>query len=137
MPAERGLLPLFSFGENITPDLVNYRGNYPYAGGEKGIDRKQTVGVKSLPCNAWGLFQMHGNVWEWCADWYGAYDTERIVNPFGSSKAEPRVCRGGSWIFYGGHVRSANRYWSAPDYRINYLGVRFAVKDGNYGKDGS
>ena len=58
----------FSFGDNITPEQVNYDGNNPYADGDKGQFRAKTVAVKALPANAWGLYQMHGNVWEWCFD---------------------------------------------------------------------
>ncbi|MFZ4699460.1 MAG: SUMF1/EgtB/PvdO family nonheme iron enzyme [Candidatus Methylumidiphilus sp.] len=64
----------FSFGDNITPEQVNYDGNYPYAGGKKGKYRKETVPVKSLPANPWGLYEMHGNVWEWVQDaWHDNY----------------------------------------------------------------
>ena len=55
----------FSFGENITPEQVNYHGEYPYANGKKGLYRAKTVPIKSLPANSWGLYEMHGNVWEW------------------------------------------------------------------------
>ena len=100
----------FWFGDNITTDQVNYYGEYPYAGGEKGEYRQQTVEVKALPCNSWGLYQMHGNVWEWCIDWYGEYPEGIVTDPIGPKTGGRRVLRGGGWFSYGRGVRSAQRY---------------------------
>jgi sulfatase modifying factor 1 len=116
----------FSFGNSITPDLVNYDGNYPYAGGKKGKYREETVAVKSLPGNQWGLYEMHGNVYEWCADWYGKYTNEPVTDPIGPPNSDSRVLRGGCWILNGGRVRSAYRFRDEPDYRDSDTGFRFA-----------
>ncbi len=107
----------FSFGETITTDQVNYNGNYTYAGGEKGEYRKETVEVKALPANSWGLYQMHGNVWEWCYDWYGDYPTGPVSNPTGLESGDARVLRGGSWIDDARYVRSACRFRLDPSDR--------------------
>ncbi|PWQ95442.1 SUMF1/EgtB/PvdO family nonheme iron enzyme [Leucothrix pacifica] len=119
----------FSFGKNITPDQVNYDGNRPYASAEKGELRKETVPVKSLPTNPWGLYEMHGNVWEWCQDiWQDGLRTSAVVDPASEAgQAEGgalRVLRGGAWNYDGGSVRSACRNHSAPDGRSDILGFR-------------
>jgi len=108
------------------PEQVNYHGEYPYAGGEKGKYRGETVEVKSLPCNNWGLYQMHGNVWEWCSDWYGDYPTGSVIDPVGPSSGTGRVLRGGGWIGDGGDARSAYRLPFDPAYRFNNPGFRLA-----------
>ncbi len=116
----------FSFGDNITTDQVNYNGNYPYNGGPKGEYRGETVEVGTLPCNAWGLYEMHGNVWEWCRDWYDEYQTGTGIDPKGPENGEDRVLRGGSWISVGGGVRSAFRDRVEPGVRLDRTGFRLA-----------
>ena len=116
----------FSFGRTITPEQVNYNGKYPYADAPKGLYREETVDVKSLSCNGWGLYDMHGNVWEWCADWYGEYPTDPIINPTGPERGESRVLRGGCWIYSARNTRSAYRGRYAPDYRDSSSGFRLA-----------
>jgi len=119
----------FSFGDNITPEQVNYYGNYPYANGKKGLYRQKTVPVKSLPANPWGLYEMHGNVWEWCQDaWQEKLPAEPVTDPEGSGGAGVlRVVRGGSWLNDGRSCRSAYRDWFVPDGRNVDLGFRLVL----------
>ena len=121
----------FSFGANITPEQVNYDGNVPYAHGPKGEDRQKTVPVASLPPNPWGLFEMHGNLLEWCADdWHDAYqdaptDGRAWIDVESTSlSGVERVVRGGSWLSYARSVRAACRLAYQPDVRYRYLGFR-------------
>jgi len=117
----------FSFGEDITPEQVNYDGDYPYRSGKKGRSRGETVEVASLPANPWGLYEMHGNVWEWCQDWYGVYPEGSVADPTGPDPGGRRVLRGGSWIDFGRDARSAYRDHSEPGLRRGSLGFRLAL----------
>lgn len=114
----------FSFGEDVTPDQVNYDGNYPYCGGDKGKYRAKPVAVKELPANPWGIYELHGNVLEWCQDWYEPYEERTVVDPKGPDMGERRVLRGGSWINAARIARSAFRGSREPGYRGGYVGVR-------------
>ncbi|MDR3182653.1 MAG: formylglycine-generating enzyme family protein [Planctomycetaceae bacterium] len=86
------------------------------------------VGTKQA--NAWGLYDMHGNVWEWCNDWYRYYPTGSVTDPIGASSGSDRVYRGGSWFDFASHCRSAIRLSSAPVHPSYRLGVRVSLVSG-------
>jgi formylglycine-generating enzyme required for sulfatase activity len=116
-----------SFGVNyLSSSMANFDGNYPYGGGAKREYLEKTAEVGRYPGNAWGLLDMHGNVWEWCADWYGA-TLPGGMNPSGAGQGVNRVRRGGSWGYDAANCRAAYRFGFEPGYRINNLGVRPAL----------
>ena len=116
----------FSFGEGITPEQVSYDGCYFSHDNKK---RKKPVEVASLPANPWGLYEMHGNVWEWCQDWYD--EPEEIametIDPIGPATGVARVLRGGCWFSFGHCVRSAVRDPLGYTARIERNGFRLAL----------
>jgi formylglycine-generating enzyme required for sulfatase activity len=114
----------FHFGTTISTDQANYYGEYTYGIGKKGVFRGKTTPVGTFPANTWGLHDMHGNLWQWCEDWYGEYPQRDVVDPQGPEKGKIRVLRGGSWLRYPGHCRSAFRYGYGPGSRNYDCGVR-------------
>ena len=93
----------------------------------RGLPTDSTVPVGSFEANAWGLHDMHGNVWEWCSDWYGDYPNGNVTDPTGPTSGSYRVRRGGSWVNTATSARSAYRVWNSPGVRIHSLGFRVAL----------
>ena len=114
----------FNTGNNITTSQANYNGNFLYNNNAKWTYREKTVEVGSFAANGWGLYDMHGNVWEWCWDWGGYYTSGSQNDPIGPSTGAYRVCRGGSWIYGAQYVRSAYRSYNGPSYRDSFVGFR-------------
>jgi len=120
--------PPFATGTTINYKQANYDANFVYGDGKVGVFRQRTVTVGTFAGNAFGLHDMHGNVWEWVQDCYkDSYDGAPID---GSAVALPdcelRILRGGSWNYFPQLLRSAYRYATAPDVRLDMVGFRVA-----------
>ena len=124
-----GTTTRFHFGETITPDLVNYDGRCPYASEPKGLFRQEITLVGSFPPNAFGLYDMHGNVWEWCSDrWHDNYNGAPCDgSSWETGGSDDRVQRGGSWDDYAVNCRCAVRYGYALGFRDGDCGFRVAA----------
>ena len=116
----------FHFGSQLNGEQANCDGGYPYGTTDKGPDLKRTTTVGSYAPNAFGLYDMHGNVWEWCQDWYGEqyYATSSSADPKGPSSGSSRVLRGGSWGSGARYCRSAYRGRYTAGYRYDGSGFR-------------
>ena len=119
----------FSWGSSLNGDKANCNGNYPYGTTTKGKYLEKTSPVGSYAANAWGIYDMHGNVWEWCKDWYDEdyYKGGAMTDPEGPNAGLYRVNRGGGWNDDAGDCRSADRFGDGADWRCNGLGARLAL----------
>ncbi len=122
-----GRLSAFAYGPTLTSDLANYAGQHVYAGGPVGVYRHVTTPVGQFAPNAFGLSDMHGNVWEWCADpWHASYSGAPVDGSVWNSggDAKLRVMRGGSWHDTPDSCRCAVRSKFAPAEGEDYIGFR-------------
>jgi len=117
-----------AFGDSLSSRDANFKRGFSFGSAAKGSYLKRTTTVGSYPPNAWGFYDMHGNVWEWCHDWYEDYPGGSVTDPVGPSSGSNRVCRGGSWVGSGMLCRSAGRRRRLPGGRLFTLGFRLSLR---------
>jgi uncharacterized protein (TIGR02996 family) len=127
--ARAGTTTPYFFGPVLSQEQANYHVNYSGRGKPAGKYHQETTPAGSFPGNGWGLRDMHGNVFEWCADWYAPYPPTAVVDPFvDKGGSGVRVLRGGSWHSLVRRCRSAFRGWGAPSYRGSDVGCRICFR---------
>jgi formylglycine-generating enzyme required for sulfatase activity len=118
----------FNTGATISTDQANFDGSFVYPGGKPGVYRRGPTPVKTFPPNAWGLYDMHGNAYQWCSDWYGPYPVGAVTDPQGPRRGADRVIRGGKYGSGPRYLRSAARYSYNPNNSSVVFGFRIVLE---------
>jgi len=131
-----GTATAFYLGSGLHSGQANFQGQAEYDASvgttynSSGISLGQTTAVGRYAANRWGLYDMAGNVFEWCQDWYGTYPLGSLIDPQGAVTGSFRVIRGGYWYSGAGRCRSADRGYYIPDIRLNSIGFRVLLAPG-------
>jgi len=123
-----GTTTTFNTGMTLDATQANINGETPYPGTKTSLFRKRTLPVGSFPPNAWGLYDMHGNVYEWCQDYWSGYPEGEITDPFPTTPHKRRVYRGGAWKFPAAAARSAKRSQRDPAKKFDFMGLRLVLE---------
>jgi formylglycine-generating enzyme required for sulfatase activity len=128
--ARAGTQTPFHFGETLTDKLANYRANYTYGNGPRGAELGETIDVGNYPPNAFGLSDIHGNVWEWCQDdWHkNYYNAPNDGNAWLNTDSNIKILRGGSWCDGPNYCRVATRYYIHRSFIDNLFGFRVCTQ---------
>ena len=118
----------FNLTDSLSSKQANFNGKYPVGGAEKGPYLRKTAKVGSYEHNAFGLYDMHGNVWEWIADRFGAFPIGDFKNPKGPDRGNSRVMRGGSWNLGANYCTVKSRNYESANYKASNLGVRLLLE---------
>lgn len=121
----------FSYGSSLSDTLANYNAEIPSGYSAPGRFMGHPTPVGSYPPNQWGLYDMHGNVWEWVSDWYAPYSRKKAVDPSGPLSGKEKVIRGGSWYFGAGNARSSHRRTHEPKLWGFSIGFRIICEKEN------
>jgi len=123
-----GSTTVFAFGDDLSSEMANFHGGFPYGNAKEAIHLIKTVPVGSYDSNNWGFFDMHGNVGEWCLDWSNLYKSGATIDPKGGISGSHRVKRGGGYNHRGHLLRSAARSRYRPNEAESGLGFRVVLK---------
>jgi sulfatase modifying factor 1 len=119
----------FFWGETISTEQANFKGHLSNTFGKVGVYRGKVTSVDFFRPNAWGMHDMHGNVQQWCQDWYGGYAAGDVVDPMGPEMGSRRVLRGGSWDSDPKDCRSASRRSADPNFESDQVGCRLVLAE--------